>query len=154
MVGGLDEADAGRAARALEQSLHQPPAGAGVLVGGVDAHRPDPGDRAAHVSEAAADDRPVALSDDANDAVQRQHELGVECRELRRIRLDREGVAVRDGRECVVEDAAAGLGVARAGVADEQIGGGEHDHSLPMPHHDGNTEFSGVRFSWSHGLDA
>jgi hypothetical protein len=113
--------------RTLEQRRHEAAADAGVLVGGVDAHRSDPGDRASQVGEAAPDDLAVALGDDARDAVQRQHQLRVKCGELRRVGLDRECVAVRDVREGVVEDPPAGLGVARTGVADVQIGGGEHD---------------------------
>ena len=54
---------------------------------------------------------------------------------------------MRDRGEGVVEDAAAGFGVGWAGVADVEVGGGEHDRIVAKLLGDGNTEFLGVRLS-------
>jgi hypothetical protein len=79
----LHQSGAGCATCAVEQRLHQTTTDSGILAGRIDAHRADADDGPAGVGERSCDDRALALGDDADDAVERKHQVRVRRGELR-----------------------------------------------------------------------
>jgi hypothetical protein len=108
--GVLHEADPGRLATARDDGLHQPAPHA-ALVFGIDADRPDAGDRVSLVEEVGADDTSVDLGHHAPDrrvvGQGPEHSGG----HLQRRKVAREAVLVMKGAQGLKADPRAGLGV-------------------------------------------